>query len=137
MLLTLGAEPSDRRRSRPTRAARRSGSYAVLGPNFPGDALVGSNTYCIGMGHYGGVNPKPWWRRLDGLPPSVERRRALPLTGVQVWLARASLLLAPLLTIVMVVAGTPWFIVVPLVPVQLFSLWSMPEHQRRQVLGRS
>jgi hypothetical protein len=50
-----------------------------------------------------------------------------------VWLNRLALL-APIAAVLWGLLGKGWFPAAVLVPVTAFSVWAMPEHQRRQVL---
>jgi hypothetical protein len=82
------------------------------------------------------VSDKPWWRRAGGLPPSVERRQRRVLTTVEVWAFRGTSLLGLVVALLWGLIGGDWSLAVVLVPVTAFSMWAMPEHQRRQVFGR-
>lgn len=73
-----------------------------------------------------------WWRQAGGLPPRVARRRERALTPLAVWLNRLALLI-PVAVVLWGLLGNSWYLAAIVVPATAFSLWAMPEHQRRQV----
>ena len=82
------------------------------------------------------VMERPWWRRLDGLPPSIERRRATPLSPWAVRLNRGALVAAALIVIVGATTGS--LMLAEVVGTTTVLSWVvLPSHHRRQIRGRA
>ena len=79
---------------------------------------------------------RPWWRRIDGLPRSVERRRREALSDVMVTANRVGLAFLAVAVMLCVAIGQ-WEGAALLGATALFSWTVSPAHHRRQILGRA
>jgi hypothetical protein len=79
--------------------------------------------------------PTKWWRDPLGIPPRAAKARERPLvpwevTAYRLWLAAGPVALAG----ISIALGNPGGVVLALLPP--FQVFLMPDHQRKQVLGR-
>ena len=78
---------------------------------------------------------RPWWRRLDGLPPGIERRRSQPLSSAMVQASRIAIL-AVVVLVVVSAAIDYWREALQLVTTMALVWVVQPKQHRRQILGR-
>lgn len=79
---------------------------------------------------------KPWWRRLDGLPPGAERRRSEPMSRQAVVLTRL-MVVAVVVIALAIAAGGDWRTAATILAASLGTLCFTPGHRLRQLAGRA